>query len=102
MKISAWLRATIFIVLTTYSLAGLAQQDIAGTWQGVLNIAPNKKINIDFIFKKLPDGSYTAVLDSSDNPNIKKISASKVQISGNHLLVLADALSGKYEGNIAK
>ena len=57
-------RAGIFAVLSTLLVAGLlfahgvSAQELAGTWQGKLQVDPKTSMTIQFVFAKKPDGSY--------------------------------------------
>ena len=65
-----------FICLLIFCVGVVAQTDIAGTWEGKLEIAPGQEMRIHFIITKQGDGSYKAVLDSPDTGAIKNEPAS--------------------------
>ena len=93
--------ARIFTLLLIACGAALAaQQELTGVWQGKLQVDPKTAMTIQFTFAKKPDGSYTAVLDSPDNPGIKNVAANAVSFSDGTLKVAVTALSGSYAGTL--
>ena len=97
-------KAGIFAVLSTLLVVGLlaaqtvSAQELAGVWQGKLQVDPKTALTIQFTFAKKPDGSYSAVLDSPDNGAIKNMSADSVTWKGGALSVKVAALSGGFDG----
>jgi hypothetical protein len=80
--------------------AATAAPELAGTWQGKLQVDPKTAINIRFIFTRQPNGGYTAVLDSPDNGAIKNVAASAVTWDQSSLKVQVPALSGNFAGTL--
>lgn len=80
--------------------AEAAAPDLAGTWQGKLQVDPQTALTLQFIFTKQPDGSYTAVLDSPDNGAIKHVAAGSVTWDQSALKVQVPSLSGAYAGSL--
>ena len=78
--------------------AGAAPAELAGTWQGKLNVDPRTSITIQFTFAKQPNGSYTAVLNSPDNGAIKNTPATGVTWDGSKVKLDVASLSGSYAG----
>jgi hypothetical protein len=91
-----------FLGMLAVLVAGpaFAQQELAGTWQGKLAVDPQTSLTIQFIFTKKPDGTYSAVVNSPDNPAIRNIAASSVSYSAGALKVDVKDLSGSYAGSI--
>lgn len=99
-------RTGLFAALMTLLLAGLAvaqpasAQELAGTWQGKLQVDPKTAMTIQFTFAKKPDGSYSAVLNSPDNGALKNMAADTVVWKGGALSVQVAALSGGFDGTL--
>jgi hypothetical protein len=98
-------KARILAVLSTLLVAGLAAQnlaaqELAGTWQGKLQVDPKTALTIQFTFAKKPDGSYSAVLDSPDNGAIRNTPADAVTWKAGALSVRVAALSGGFDGTL--
>jgi len=97
---------TLMQMLSIFLLAfcgnALAQNDISGTWEGRLEIAPGQEMNVRFIISKKDDGTYKAVLDSPDAGGIKNEPASSVKYAGSQLTVEVDSLSGSFSGTVGK
>lgn len=87
--------------LLLLSGAALAQQDISGTWAGVLAVAPDTNLNVHFVLTRQADGAYSAVLTSPDPNGIKDVAVDSVSFDSNHLMMSVDALSGSYDGMLA-
>src|ERR1700761_2562096 len=96
--------ARMFAVLSTLLVAGLlfahrvSAQELAGTWQGKLQVDPKTALTIQFTFARKPDGSYSAVLNSPDNSAIKDMPADSVSWKGGALSLKVAALSGGFDG----
>jgi len=91
----------ILVLLSTFAAGRVvAQQELAGTWQGKLAIDANTSLTIQFIFTKKPDGTYSAVLNSPDNGGIKNVAASAVKWSAGALSLQVPSLSGSYAGTL--
>jgi hypothetical protein len=80
--------------------AAAAQQDIAGVWQGKLQVDPTTQLNIHFTFTKQPNGTYAAVLNSPDTGGIKNVAASSVALKNGALTMQVPSLSGTYAGTL--
>lgn len=78
----------------------LAQQDISGTWQGVLALGGDSKLTVQFILKQQEDGSLSAVVNSPDMGGIKNVKANSATFDGSHLKIDVASLSGGYEGDL--
>ncbi len=100
------IRTGLFAVLATLVVAGLSMaqsalaQELAGTWQGKLQVDPKTAMTIQFVFAKKADGSYSAVLNSPDNDAIKNMAADSVAVKGGAVSVKVAALSGEFDGNL--
>jgi hypothetical protein len=92
----------LLAVLLSVLAAGqaFAQQELTGTWQGKLAVDPTTSLTIQFIFTKKPDGAYSAVVNSPDNPAIKNVAATSVSYAGGALKVDVKDLSGSYAGTL--
>jgi hypothetical protein len=101
------IRTGLFAVMATLVVAGLSMaqsasaQELAGTWQGKLQVDPKTAMTIQFVFAKKPDGSYSAVLNSPDNDGIKNMAADSVAVKAGAVSVKVAALSGEFDGNLS-
>jgi hypothetical protein len=95
------IRIIFATLLAIYATAGLAQQDVSGTWAGNLAVGPDTSLQILFVLTRQPDGSYSAVVTSTDPGGIKDMPATSVSFDGNQLDLAVEALSGSYEGTFA-
>jgi hypothetical protein len=99
-------KAGIFAVLSALLVAGLlaaqsvAAQELAGVWQGKLQVDPKTALTIQFTFARKADGSYSAVLNSPDNGAIKDMPADSVTWKGSALSLKVAALSGGFDGTL--
>ncbi len=99
-------KAGIFAVLSTLLVTGLSfaqsvsAQELAGVWQGKLQVDPKTALTIQFTFAKKPDGSYSAVLNSPDNSALKDVPADSVSWKGGALSLKVAALSGAFDGTM--
>lgn len=94
---------SLLLALTVWAaLAGpaAAQTNLAGRWQGRLEIAPGKTITIEFVFTAAPGGGYSAVVTSPDDGAIKNVGAKSVKFADNRLTIDVPALSGGYAGTL--
>jgi hypothetical protein len=93
----------MFFLMLSLLLCGhaVAQTDLTGTWQGKLAIDQATKITIQFIISKKADGTYSAIVNSTDS-SIKNVSASAVQLAGGKLTIDVASLSGSYAGTVGK
>jgi hypothetical protein len=100
------IRTGLFAVMATLVVAGLSMaqsalaQELAGTWQGKLQVDPKTTMTIQFVFAKKPDGSYSAVLNSPDNDAIKNMAADSVTWKAGAVSVKVAALSGEFDGSL--
>jgi hypothetical protein len=101
------IRIGLFAVMATLVVAGLSMaqsalaQELAGTWQGKLQVDPKTAMTIQFVFAKKADGSYSAVLNSPDNDAIKNMAADSVAVKAGAVSVKVAALSGEFDGNLS-
>lgn len=77
-----------------------AQTDLAGTWQGRLEVAPGQTIAIHFVISAAPAGGYSAVVTSPDSGAIKNVRAGRVAFTDNRLTIDVPELSGGYAGSL--
>ncbi|GAB1264145.1 hypothetical protein [Aurantivibrio infirmus] len=96
-SISLLFTAIVFI----FSCCFVYAQDIAGTWQGTLTVAPGNELVVQFIIEEDSGGSYSATLNSPDSGAIKNIAATKASFADNKLIIDVADLSGKFEGDFA-
>lgn len=90
----------LLLMATAGGSALAAPQDIAGVWQGKLQVDPTTALTIQFTFAKNADGSYSAVLSSPDNANIKNVAADSVSFKDAALKLQVASLSGSYSGTV--
>jgi hypothetical protein len=92
---------TLYSLLLCMALAGTAaaQADVAGTWQGRLEIAPGKQMTIQFVVTN-EAGKYSATVTSPDDGAIKNVRASSVKFADSKLTIDVPALSGGYAGTL--
>jgi hypothetical protein len=77
-----------------------AQTRLSGKWQGSLEVAPGKRMTVQFEFKEAPGGGFTAVMNSPDEGAIKNVSAKSVTFADNKLNIDVPDLSGSYAGTL--
>jgi hypothetical protein len=94
----AFVKVVALLLMCSGALA--AQQDLAGTWQGKLQVDPKTSLTIQFTFTRQPDGTYSAVLNSPDNGGIKDVTATAVSWSDGTLKLAVASLSGSYAGTL--
>jgi hypothetical protein len=82
------------------AMSAAAQTNLAGTWQGRLEIAPGTTLAIQFVIAAAPDGGYTTIVTSPDSGAIKNVRAASVRFADNRLTVEVPALSGGYAGTL--
>jgi hypothetical protein len=89
-------------LLLAAALAGpaAAQTNLAGTWQGRLEVAPGTTLAIHFVIAAEPAGGYSAVVTSPDSGAIKNVPATSVTFADGKLTVDVPALSGGYAGTL--
>ena len=94
------MKTFFYSLLLSAALAGpaAAQTNLAGTWQGRLEVASGSTLTIHFLITAAPGGGYSAVVTSPDSGAIKNVPATKVTFADNRLIVDVPALSGGYAG----
>src|SRR5665213_422402 len=80
--------------------AAVPAQELAGIWQGKLQVDPKTSITILFTFAKKPDGSYSAILNSPDNGSISNVAANAVAWKAGALSLQVPSLSGSFAGTL--
>jgi hypothetical protein len=75
-------------------------QELAGVWEGTLQVDPATALVIQFSFARKPDGGYAAVLNTADG-SIKNIAAGAVSWKDGRLNLQVASLSGAYDGTLA-
>jgi hypothetical protein len=80
--------------------AAAAQTDLAGTWQGRLEVAPGNTLRIHFVISAKPGGGYSAIVTSPDSGAIKNVAATRVTFADSKLTLDVPALSGGYAGTL--
>jgi hypothetical protein len=91
----------IMLLLATLACGqAFAQHDLRGPWQGKLAVDAKTTLTIQFTFAKHPDGTYAVMVDSPDNPAIKNVPASSVNLTAGTLKLNVAALSGSYAGTL--
>jgi hypothetical protein len=93
-------RIAVLTLLAAYTFAASAQQDVSGTWAGVLEVAPGSTLRIRFVLTKDAGGAYSAIVTSPDQGGIKNVKASEVHFDAGHLTLKVDELSGAYDGRL--
>jgi hypothetical protein len=88
---------SLLLSLALVATAG-AQTDLAGKWQGRLDVAPGKSLVIQFVITAKTGGGYTAVVTSPDDGAIKNVPAKTVEFADGKLKIDVPALSGGYAG----
>jgi hypothetical protein len=96
------MKAFFRTLLLSAALAGpaAAQTDLAGTWQGRLEVAPGTTLAIHFVIAAEPGGGYSAVVTSPDSGAIRNVRAAGVTFADNKLSVDVPALAGGYAGTL--
>lgn len=72
--------------------------DIAGTWEGSLEVAPGNALKVQFIIAENADGSIAVTLNSPESGAIKNVAANSASLAGNVLTLEVSELSGAYAG----
>jgi len=94
------IRVLLAALAMAMSAPVLAQTDIAGTWSGMLQVAPGTTLEVHFVLTRAGDG-YTAVLKSPTPGAIPETPATSVSFADNRLVLAVDSLTGRYEGTLA-
>ena len=76
-----------------------AQTNLAGTWQGRLEVAPGQSIAIHFVITAAP-GGYSVVVTSPDEGAIRNVHAKSVTFADQRLTIDVPDLSGGYAGTL--
>jgi hypothetical protein len=77
-----------------------ATQDLTGLWQGKMKVDATTSITIQFTFARKPDGTWSATLNSPDNPAIKNVAANSVALNNGTVKVDVSALNGSFNGTL--
>ena len=93
------LRVLMTSLLLVVAGQGAAQTDISGTWSGDLAAGPGTTIEIHFDISRDGDG-YSTTLTSPDQSAIQNLPATSTSFDGSRLVMVVDALSGRYEGTL--
>jgi len=95
-------RTLALIALATTALAslGYAQAQIAGDWQGALNVG-GAQLHLVLHLVAAKDGSLTATLDSVDQ-GANGIPVTTATLKDSKLSLAIDAIHGTYEGTVNK
>lgn len=88
------------LLLVALAVPAAAQTNLAGKWQGRLELAPGKTLTVQFVFAATPDGGYSAIVTSPDSDAIKNVAAKSVTYADGKLAVDVPALSGGYSGTL--
>lgn len=94
-------RTLCLLLLAAWLATAVAQQDITGTWEGELAIAPGTTLAVHFVLTRDADGSYSAVVTSPNPDGIQNVAASSTRFEQNRLTLAVDELAGSYEGVLA-
>jgi hypothetical protein len=95
--ITGWALA---LLLQPSAVLAAAPPELTGMWEGKLAVDPKTSLKVQFTFTKAANGSYTAVLNSPDNPDLKNTPVSGVSWDGSSLKLQVPALSGSYAGTL--
>jgi hypothetical protein len=88
------------LLWTAFAGAAAAQTNLAGTWQGRLEVAPGNTLAIHFVIALKPGGGYSAIVTSPDSGAIKNVAATRVTFADSKLAIDVPALSGSYAGTL--
>ena len=77
-----------------------ATQDITGMWQGKMKVDATTSITIQFTFARKPDGTWSATVNSPDNPAIKNVAANSVVFNNGTVKVDVSSLNGSFNGTL--
>ena len=91
--------ALAVIALTTQQV--LAQDDLVGIWEGMLEIAPGQGIEMHFNFVRAADGQLAATVSAPDQPALQNLPVEDVSFEGGGLSLGVAALSGSFAGRLA-
>jgi hypothetical protein len=88
------------LLLAALASPAVAQTNVAGTWQGRLEVAPGKMMAIHFVIAAAPGGGYSAIVTSPDDGAIKNVRAKSIKYAENRLTIDVPELSGAYAGTL--
>lgn len=88
------------LLCAAVALPAAAQPNLAGTWQGRLEVAPGTSLAIQFVITAEQGGGYSAVVTSPDSGAIKNVRAAGVTFAADRLTLDVPALSGGYAGTL--
>lgn len=91
--------AALLLTLPAMTFAA-APPELNGVWEGKLAVDAKTSLAVQFTFTKTASGSYTAVLNSPDNPDLKNTAVSGVTWDGSSLKLQVPTLSGSYAGTL--
>ncbi|MDP1932643.1 MAG: hypothetical protein Q8L60_14410 [Gammaproteobacteria bacterium] len=97
-KAASRVMATVVFVLMAQSV--LAQDDLTGIWEGMLEIAPGQGVGVQFNFVRGTDGVLTATLSAPDQPGLQDLPVEDVSFEQGGLSLGVSALSGSYAGRL--
>jgi hypothetical protein len=87
-------------ILALASTASFGVADIAGVWEGTLEVAPGNNLEVQFTIEQSADGSIDVVLNSPESGAIKNVKANSASFSDNTFKLEVAELSGSYEGKL--
>src|SRR5262245_11720797 len=88
------------LLWTAFAGPAAAQTNLAGTWQGRLQVARGNTLAIHFVIAAKPGGGYSALVTSPDSGAIKNVPAASVTFADSKLTLDVPALSGGYAGTL--
>jgi hypothetical protein len=95
------IRLPLACLLVGLSSLAAAQDDIAGTWSGMLPAGPDTTLEIHFVVSRDAAGGYSTVLTSPNPGGIQDLPATSTSFSDGQLVIAVDDLAGRYEGTVA-
>jgi hypothetical protein len=95
------IRLPLACLLVGLSSLAAAQDDIAGTWSGMLPAGPDTTLEIHFVLSRDAAGGYSTVLTSPNPGGIQDLLATSTSFSDGQLVIAVDDLAGRYEGTVA-
>jgi hypothetical protein len=91
--------AIILAICSLQAFGQLAKDQIAGSWQGVLNTG-NGEIRLVFNISLVEDNSFKATLDSPDQ-GATDIPLGEVKVTGDSIRIEAPIVNGFYLGELS-
>ena len=85
-------------LLTGFSVS--AQDDLSGTWEGDLMVAPDQQIGVQFTLERAADGSWSGTLNAPDQPSLTDVPIDAVHYEQGNLTLEVSAVSGTYQGTV--